>query len=186
MFDRFANCDSGHWTGRQTGGEMSDIEDFEQRISRALARIGAGIERVQTPSAPIGKGDSEALQTALDDERQVTAQLEERVKSLRDRQDHAIAEMKAEAAVTATRMTQLDMDLQRLRRANEQLTSTIEALRTANEAGVGEPHLINKAMMAELEALRASRATDVAEADAILGALTPLVAKAAKEQEESA
>jgi len=66
------------------------------------------------------------------------------------------------------------------------LTSTIDALRTANEAGVGEPHLINKAMMAELEALRASRATDVAEADAILGALTPLVAKAAKEQEESA
>jgi len=94
VFDRFAICDSVHLTGRQTGGEMSDIEDFEQRISRALARIGAGIERVQTPSAPIGAGESEALQTALDDERQVTAQLEERVKSLRDRQDHAIAEMK--------------------------------------------------------------------------------------------
>lgn len=165
---------------------MSDIEEFEQRISRALARIGSGIERVQTPAASVGGDNSEKLKTELEEERQVTAQLEERVKSLKDRQDNAIAEMTAEATVTASRMTQMDMDLQRLRRANEQLTSSVEALRKANEAGVGEPHLINKAMMAELEALRAARAVDVSEADAILAALTPLVSKAAKEKEESA
>ena len=54
------------------------------------------------------------------------------------------------------------------------------ALREANEAGVGEPHLINKAMLAELEGLRATRAADAAEAAAILDRLDPLVNGAAQ------
>jgi hypothetical protein len=52
-------------------------------------------------------------------------------------------------------------------------------LRAANETGVGEPHLINKAMMAELEALRAVRSSDRAEVDAIIAELEPIVGGAA-------
>ena len=52
------------------------------------------------------------------------------------------------------------------------------------EEGVGEPHLINKAMMAELEALRAARSADVAEASSIIGALTPLLDQLDAPQEE--
>ena len=51
------------------------------------------------------------------------------------------------------------------------------ALIDANAEGVGEPHLINRAMLAELEGLRAARATDVAESSAILAALVPLIDK---------
>jgi len=40
---------------------------------------------------------------------------------------------------------------------------------------VGDAHLINKTMLAELEALRAARAADVAEASVILASLQPLV-----------
>jgi hypothetical protein len=39
--------------------------------------------------------------------------------------------------------------------------------------------LVNKAMLAELEALRATRAADAAEMDAILQELTPIIAQEA-------
>ena len=64
-------------------------------------------------------------------------------------------------------------DPETLRAMEDARTGT--ALRQANEEGVGEPHLSNTAMLAELEGLRAARASDIAEADAILSALTPLV-----------
>jgi len=165
---------------------MSQIEDYQQRISSALARIGTGVERLGSSGGGGTSEEVEKLRAALEDEQQVNAQLEERVKALKDRQDHAIAEMKADAAVGESRISQLDMDLQRLRRANEQLTQTVEILRGAIEDGVAEPHLINKAMLAELEALRASRATDVAEADAIFSAIKPLLQDDAAAQEETA
>ena len=54
----------------------------------------------------------------------------------------------------------------------------------ANEEGVGEPDLINKSMLAEIESLRAARAADLAEANIILGALTPLLDQVDNVQEE--
>ncbi len=47
----------------------------------------------------------------------------------------------------------MTVKLQRLKRINDQLRQNNQALREANEDGVGDPHLINKAMMTELEAL---------------------------------
>ena len=38
-----------------------------------------------------------------------------------------------------------------------------------------EPHLLNKAMLAELEALRATRLSEMAEMDEILAELKPLI-----------
>lgn len=98
----------------------------------------------------------------------------ERLEDLKTELEMLRSERVSQAGATA----QLDKDLQRLRKANDQLREANSALREANEAGVGEPHLINKAMLAELESLRASRATDAAEAKAILSRLEPLLAKA--------
>jgi hypothetical protein len=83
--------------------------------------------------------------------------------------------VKASATGANERMAQLDLEVQRVRKANDDLRASNQALRAANDAGVGEPHLINKAMMAELEALRATRAADVSETNAIIDALTPLI-----------
>ena len=44
--------------------------------------------------------------------------------------------------------------------------------------GVTEPQLINKAMMIELDALRALRLTEMAEMDEILAALEPHLTEA--------
>lgn len=86
--------------------------------------------------------------------------------------------LRAERVSHGESMVRLDGDLQRLRKSNELLREANAALREANEAGVGDPSLINKAMLAELEGLRAARATDAAEVHAVLTKLEPLLAQA--------
>jgi hypothetical protein len=49
------------------------------------------------------------------------------------------------------------------------------ALREAHEAGLSEPHLINKSMLAELESLRAARQAEAVEIAEILEELSPLI-----------
>ena len=151
---------------------MTDISALEKRLSDALDRIIAGAEGLAQADT---SAETAALQAALDDEKVVTAQLEERVKQLTSRQDEAVADARAAAKAAEAQVAQLDLELQRLRRSNDQLRQSNQALREANEAGVGEPHLINKAMLAELEALRAARAADVAEASQIIAAMEPIL-----------
>ncbi len=167
---------------------MSQIEELQSRISAALERIGAGVTALD------GQGDggaAEALAAQLDEEKLANAQLEERLATLRSKHADEMAAQKAELdnsaemeamrleqAEQARAMARLDMDVQRLRQANDQLRDSNAALRKANEAGVAEPHLINKAMLAELESLRATRAADTAEVSAVLARLTPLLAGA--------
>ncbi|MEL6807696.1 MAG: hypothetical protein AAFO97_07935 [Pseudomonadota bacterium] len=150
---------------------MSEIEALEQRLTAAMDRIAAGTHALGAAQG----ADTAALQAALDDEKTANAQLTERVRKMSERQEAALAEARAASEATQTRVAAMDLELQRLRKANDQLRESNAALRTANEEGVGEPHLINKAMMAELEGLRAARAADVAEASSILGALGPLL-----------
>ncbi|GGH25718.1 hypothetical protein SAMN05444007_103192 [Cribrihabitans marinus] len=86
--------------------------------------------------------------------------------------------LRAERLSHGEAMTRLDMDLQRLRKASAQLREVNEALREANAAGLADPGLIDSGLQAELEALRAVRATDAAEAQAVLSRLEPLLAQA--------
>lgn len=150
---------------------MSEIDALQQRLTAAMDRIAAGTSALGAAQG----ADTAELQAALEDEKVANAQLTERVRKMSERQEEALAEARAASEATQTRVAAMDLELQRLRKANDQLRESNAALRTANEEGVGEPHLINKAMMAELEGLRAARAADVAEASSILGALGPLL-----------
>lgn len=150
---------------------MSDIDELQRRITAAMDRVAGGLDQLGANSG----GDTAALEQALEDEKLANAQLSERVRLLKQRQDDELADVKASAAGANARMAQLDLEIQRVRKANDELRASNQALRAANEAGVGEPHLINKAMMAELEALRATRAADVSETNAIIDALTPMI-----------
>ena len=167
---------------------MSHIEELQSRITAAMERIGAGVTALES-----GRDDSALaeLNTMLDEEKLAYAQLEERLSTLKTNHSEELAALKAEldnsaemetlrteVATQSETMARLDMDVQRLRQANDQLRGSNAALRQANEEGVGEPHLINKAMLAELEGLRASRATDAAEVSAVLAKLGPLLAGA--------
>lgn len=151
---------------------MSNIEDLQARITAALDRASAGLERMG--SAPAG-GELATLEAQLSEERTVNAQLEQRLSTLRDRQAEELSIARSEMQDTRAKVDALDLELQRLRQANALLRDSNAALRAANQAGVGDPQLINQAMVAELDALRAARAAEVAEASAILSALTPML-----------
>ncbi|MBZ8119050.1 hypothetical protein KUD11_10365 [Roseovarius sp. LXJ103] len=155
---------------------MSNIEGLQSRIMAALDQIGQGIDGLNA-----GDGDTDTLRKELADEKLANAQLEERVKALKtklDAAEAAQAETGSAAEERSAGLRKLDSELQALRLANKHLRENNDALRAANTEGVVEPHLINKAMMAELEGLRAVRASDRAEMDAVLAELDALVASA--------
>lgn len=174
---------------RLKGEPMNEIAELERRIAYAMERIAKGVEALDNAAAvppamaadggdADGAGDAaelEALRAALAEERLANAQLEERVRAIKQKQEIQAANLITEQVATREKLSQLDSELSRLRKANEQLQSSNAALRAANESGVGEPHLINKSMMAELESMRAARQVDIAEAAAIKGALVPLL-----------
>ncbi|MEM6889449.1 MAG: hypothetical protein AAF636_15075 [Pseudomonadota bacterium] len=155
---------------------MSEIEVFQSRIMVAMDRLAAGVETIAGGSGT----EAAVLKEALDEEKTVNAQLTERVRVLAERQDQALAAMEAKSSQAAARIEALDLEMQRLRQANEELQNACETLRAANEEGVGEPHLINKAMVAQLDAMKAMRRTEIAEADEIIAAMTPLLTEAAQ------
>ncbi|MEP5730074.1 MAG: hypothetical protein ABJL67_11975 [Sulfitobacter sp.] len=150
---------------------MSNIDELQRRIAAAMDRVAGGLDNIGNgPSGP----DPELVQN-LEDERTANAQLTERVRALKTKSDAEAGALRAQLEESEARMAQLDVELQRLRRANHELTEAVAALSDANAEGVGDPHLINKSMLAELEGLRAARAADVAEASTILAALSPLL-----------
>lgn len=168
---------------------MGQISDLESRINSALDRITAGMDGLQPPAPPVDLTELARLQTELSRQQSEldVAQLEktaalDKIDDLltaHDRQmsEHAV-QMSEHAVQIEAQKTQIqDMDeiLQRLRHANAQLRDNNQALRQANQDGVGDPQLVNTSMLAELEGLRATQAADKAEADAIIGALRPLL-----------
>lgn len=160
---------------------MQDITELERRITAALERIGAGVDRLATlprTAAATGQqpGPDTALRAQLEEEKSLTAQLQARLRMIRDR------EPKGDLQDKIDRLTQqLDvqgLELQRMRRTNAALREQLAALRDAQAQGVAEPQLINKAMATELDALRALRLTEVAEMDDLLAALEPHLTEA--------
>ena len=154
---------------------MSDIAALEGRITQALDRIRAGIER---GAAPAAGGDGADLHRQLDEERTANAQLEERVRALKARQDGRIADLERQAAEQSDQLAQLDAEMQRLKASNADMREIGAQLRAAAAEGVAEPELINRALMAEVESLQAQRSADIGEMDAILAGLAPLLKEA--------
>lgn len=160
---------------------MQDITALEQRITAALERIGKGLDKLAAAPRPVAASVAAsvadaALRAQLDEEKALTAQLQERLRAAKDR------EPKGDLREKIDRLTrQLDvqgLELQRMRRTNAALRDQLSALREAQQAAVTEPQLINKSLMAELDALRALRLTEVAEMDEILAALEPHLTEA--------
>lgn len=148
---------------------MSDIEQLQQRITAAMDRVAYGLTQLDTGNP----GEMEALKTALEDEKTVSAQLEERVTALKQKLESEKASAETALEDMRGKMDALDVETQKLRQANDKLREANQALRDANQNGVGNAHLINMSVVAELESLRAARDVERAEVDAILSALAP-------------
>jgi chromosome segregation ATPase len=154
---------------------MSNVTELEQRISVAMDRIEKGLGDMAEQAPAV---DGAALEAQLEEERSANAQLEERVKALKERQDTKISELEARVSFQRDQMAALDTELQRLRASSADMREVNAQLRIAATDGVAEPELINRAMMAEVEALSAQRASESAEVDAILKELKPLIEEA--------
>lgn len=164
--------------GQESGADhMTQIEHVQRRLREALESIGSGIEDLEQarPGPAADPAEIARLQEALEAEREANAQLEERVRAQKDKAERQGRELQAEIDRLKQELADAEIQAQRMRRTNTQLRQSIQALRESAEEGVSEPHLINQAMMSELEGLRVAREGDRAEMDAILGELKPLL-----------
>jgi septal ring factor EnvC (AmiA/AmiB activator) len=157
---------------------MNELSEYERRIGAALDRIAGALGR--SAASPAGGGeDTAALQEALDAERAANAQLTERVRAIKDKQETMVAALERNVARLTQQLDAQGREVMRQKRLNAQLTDTNRSLSDAARSGVTEPHLLNRAMMTEIDALRAARAADVAEMDEILSELKPLIGEVA-------
>lgn len=156
---------------------MNEISELERRITYALERIGRGMERLPEakPPADTTAADLEVarLRAALEGERAANAQLAERLRALKERGGGAGTEADRRIEAMTRQLDVQGLEMQRLRKATIQLREQLRAMREAAAQGVADPHLINKAMLAELEGMRAARASEAAELEEILAELAP-------------
>ncbi len=151
---------------------MQSLAELENRLSAALDRIEGGIAALP---AKAGQTAGPDLQQALDDERTVSAQLNERLLAVKQKGAEAQTRLAEQVAQMTRQLDVQGAELKRMRNTTVQLREVLRILREASAQGLSDPHLVNRAMLAELEALRATRLTEVAEMDEILAELAPLI-----------
>ena len=166
---------------------MDNIAELERRIAAALMRISDGVETLSAkapeaeasaPVATLADGVAEAeiarLNEALDEERMVSAQLNERLRAVRDQDAGKRLAQEAEVNRLTKLLDVQGLEMQRLKKTVVGLREQLRLMTEAQAEGRIEPHLINKAMLTELEALRALRSAETAELDELIAALDPL------------
>lgn len=159
---------------------MTEISELEGRISAALDRIRAGVGTlsVSQPAQPEPVADDgrvAELMAELEAEKQAKAQLEERVKALKERQDTVVADLTAKVDAAKSQAVVFEEKLEDLRLRFVDLSESAQKLRIAAVSGVTEPDLINRAVMAELDAVKALRTAEAEEVGAILNELKPII-----------
>lgn len=161
---------------------MVDLTELERRITAALERIANGLETLPATAVdmPVAEAlppsaDLAVLQAALDDERTVNAQLTERIRALRERDQTTQGGLQGKVEKLTRQLDVQGLELQRMRKTTIQLREQMRAMAQAQSDGLAEPHLLNKSMLVELEALRATRQTEIAEMDEIMAELAPML-----------
>jgi hypothetical protein len=170
---------------------MSEISEFEARITAALERIGRAVATADEQNATAGQGgiatddmvnEMGRLQEVLDVERDTNAQLENRVRAIHEKQQSHVAALEAEVEALRQQLMSHDAEMQKMRSINSQLRENNTALRTVNIDAIGDPSLVNTALITELEALKVGRDADLAELNTILTDLRPFTDAAQKEE----
>lgn len=131
---------------------MQDIVELERRITAAMERITYGLER-RVSGAAISTNEVAQLTEALDEERMANAQLNERLKVLRERGGLEAEADSADVTALKAQVAAQDDEIATLRRV-------------LAEAGK------------EIASLRAARSNEAEELADIVAALDPLVTEA--------
>ncbi len=154
---------------------MSKGSELEKRLGRALDRIARSAQGLGRASEAATAAPTEELQAQLDAERRKNAKLSERVNAVRQRQDSSFATLERRLARMTEQLDLQSLEMLRLKKANTKLIEANRKLREDTEANVIEASTVNRALLAELEALRAERAAEMAEMEDVLGELKPMI-----------
>ncbi|MEQ9694015.1 hypothetical protein [Shimia sp. SDUM112013] len=174
-------------------------EELEAEVTSLRAEAEASRSYVDAGQAELEKAQQEAEEAKA----QATAAQSE-IESLRADLEQAQAdaaekaaqvEAESEAAATAATLAPIDLDenrdaitqlskrLRRLRITSRQLREANNLLREAAEKNLPDHTLVNKALQAELNNLKAERDVERAEMDVIVGSLGPMLEQDAPEGE---
>jgi hypothetical protein len=173
---------------------MQALVELERRISAALTRISDGLaalplaaDRGADPSAD-HSAELDALRAELAAERAARAEVQANL-------DAALAapaagkDLGSDAGSSSGRVAELQeqvdrltklldvqgLDLVRLRKTVGTLRESLQTLRTAQVATLPDTAAINRALLAEVDAMRAERQSEMAELDEIIAELDPLL-----------
>ena len=147
---------------------MSEINGAGARLSAALGRIAAALATAGRAARTRESCPAEA--EALEAEKRVLNQQFQAADRGAARKLEAAQGGGRPAAGRPGRARRADPAVPPGERA---VAANNLALREANGDGLADAHLINKAMLTELESIRASRDADRAEIDAVLAELEP-------------
>ncbi|MEM6728545.1 MAG: hypothetical protein AAF618_08595 [Pseudomonadota bacterium] len=165
--------------------KAEEIAGYEARLQEALARIEAGLGKIEAGSVPVAEpglpldapatAELETLRKELEEERAASSQLQARVRQIRRKQDERVTKLEAELADAKERYDSVVKEAAKMRRSEEGMRQALADMQSAARDGGIDAHLINRAMMAELEALRTERSADAREISDIIAAIEPLV-----------
>ena len=165
--------------------DRADIAELERRIAHALERMGRAVARLAPGGSAArmnGQGGDADLAEALEAERAksalLTAQLALALREPRDRDTPAQGQLEAKVIRMTRQLDVQGLELARMRKTAVQLREHLRVLLDQAAEALVDPSHINRAMAVELDALRATRQTEVAQMDEILAELQPLVEEA--------
>ena len=119
------------------------------------------------------------LKAELEAERSANAQLTERVRAIKEKQETLLTALERKVQTLSAQLEQQGGELQRQRLMNVSLTRTNQKLSDSLREGVADPGVLNEALRTEVEAMRLSRMAEMAEMEEILAELRPLVGEVA-------
>jgi len=157
----------------ESAPDAADTGALDEEITALKSALEAKTDAAETAEAEL-RAELDARAATIDG-------LEADLKAAQDaaaQGDVGGDDLHSELETKTKALEDLDTELQRLRKANDELREANAALRDANAKGVGDAHLINKSMMAEVEGARAAQAADRAEVSAVLNMLEPLLSAA--------
>lgn len=172
---------------------MADRSEEEARLSAALDRIERAIAAVATGGPEVAQqaapdegtalaalsADLGEARANLEAERAANAQLVERVRALKQKQETVVAGLERRVAQLRADLEASGAELQRHKRLVDELTEANAGLRAAAERGLADPALVDRAMAAELSAMGAQREAEKAEVETVLSEIRRLIGEGA-------
>ena len=157
---------------------IPDLELETISASHFVEKVRWCMDRLGVAGASESGVDAAALMDELEAERVANAQLEERVRAIKEKQETTMAGLEGQVTRLKAQVESRDGELSRLKAVGDELRRSNQALREANASALPDADLVNGSLAAEVEALRAARAADRAEIDDILATLDPVLKEA--------